>query len=209
MEVSTKVYVDTIADVGSGGESGARAGRRHRRQYEVRVQAEFVYVAADERFFLHGNLYDSNSRRNVTETSRQEDRLEVVDPIDPETLIVLAPADPKAGMASWTGIARAPETEHQGDRFRDLPRSAWTSRTQQPTLRSHTSIAGKTTCVGPWYRSNLADSQHPAKKWRSKAPSAERATKPQQEHSEARASKAGSLQCATQPSEPQLRTRTK
>ena len=72
--------------------------------YEVRVWGEFVYVTADGRFFLHGDLYDSRSRRNLTETSRQEDRLEVVDAIDPETFIVFAPSKPKHTVTVFTDV---------------------------------------------------------------------------------------------------------
>ena len=72
--------------------------------YEVRVRGEFVYVTADGRFFLHGDLYDSRSRRNLTETSRREVRLEVVDAIDSETFIVFAPAKPKHMVTVFTDV---------------------------------------------------------------------------------------------------------
>ena len=105
------------------------------------MQGEFVYVTADGRFFLHGDLYDSSSRRNLTEISRQEDRLEVMDPIDPETLIVFAPADPKAGTASWTGIARALSPTSTTQRFRARNSLIYSSRVQK---------VGTTRCRKGW-----------------------------------------------------------
>ena len=72
--------------------------------YEVRVRGEFVYVTADGRFFLHGDLYESRGRRNLTETSRREDRLEVVDAIEPDTFIVFAPERPKHTVTVFTDV---------------------------------------------------------------------------------------------------------
>ena len=72
--------------------------------YEVRVRGEFVYVTADGRFFLHGDLYESRGRRNLTESSRREDRLEVVDAIEPDTFIVFAPSKPKHTVTVFTDV---------------------------------------------------------------------------------------------------------
>ena len=58
--------------------------------YEVRLRGEFVYVTAGGRFFAHGDFQDARDRRNLTGLSRREDRLEVVDAIDPEPFIVFA-----------------------------------------------------------------------------------------------------------------------
>ena len=59
--------------------------------YEVRLDGTFLYVTAGGRFFVHGDFYDARSQRNLTELSRRESRLEVVDAIDPDTYIVFAP----------------------------------------------------------------------------------------------------------------------
>ena len=72
--------------------------------YEVRVRGEFVYVTADGQFFFHGDLYESRGRRNLTESSRKEHRLEVVDAIDPETFIVFAPGEPKHTITVFTDV---------------------------------------------------------------------------------------------------------
>ena len=72
--------------------------------YEVRVQGEFVYVTADGRYFVHGDLYDSKSRRNLTEVSGREDRLEVVDAIDPDTFIVFSPRKAKHEVTVFTDV---------------------------------------------------------------------------------------------------------
>ena len=72
--------------------------------YEVRVRGEFVYVTADGRFFIHGDLYDSRSRRNLTELSRRDGRLEVLDAIDPDSFIVFDSEEPKHTLTVFTDV---------------------------------------------------------------------------------------------------------
>ena len=71
---------------------------------EVRLDGTFLYVTADGRFFVHGDLYDARSQRNLTELSRRESRPEVVDAIDPDTYIVFAPRMAKHTVTVFTDV---------------------------------------------------------------------------------------------------------
>ena len=59
--------------------------------YEARVNGGFLYVTADGRFFVYGDLYDAGAKRNLTELSRREDRRELITALEPDSLIVFAP----------------------------------------------------------------------------------------------------------------------
>ena len=72
--------------------------------YVVRVRGQFLYVTADGRFFIHGDLYDSRSRRNLTELSRRDDRLEVVDAIAPDSFIVFDTEEPRHTLTVFTDV---------------------------------------------------------------------------------------------------------
>ena len=60
--------------------------------YEVRARGEIFYVSADGRHLFHGNLYAIDGARNLTEDARREVRVEVLDAMDEDELIVFAPA---------------------------------------------------------------------------------------------------------------------
>ena len=60
--------------------------------YEVRTRGEILYVSADGRHLFHGNLYLVDEGRNLTEDARREVRVEVLDAMDEDELIVFAPA---------------------------------------------------------------------------------------------------------------------
>ena len=81
----------TVRDLVGAVEPGSVRATASPGLYEVRLDGTFLYVTADGRFFVHGDLYDARSQRNLTELSRRESRLEVVDAIDPDTYIVFAP----------------------------------------------------------------------------------------------------------------------
>ena len=60
--------------------------------FEVSAAGEILYVSADGRFLFHGNLYDVERRRNLTEDTRRVARQAVLDELDEDSLIVFAPA---------------------------------------------------------------------------------------------------------------------
>ena len=61
--------------------------------YEVRARGEILYVSADGRFLFHGDLYAvERPVRNLTEDARREVRVDVLDGMDEDALIVFAAA---------------------------------------------------------------------------------------------------------------------
>jgi thiol:disulfide interchange protein DsbC len=60
--------------------------------YEIRSGAEVGYVSTDGRFYVDGDVFDMNSRQNMTEPRRQEGRLELLARIDDADAIVFSPA---------------------------------------------------------------------------------------------------------------------
>ena len=72
--------------------------------YEVRLEGQFLYVTADGRHFVFGDLYESRSRTNLTEHSRRESRLDIVGAIDPDTFIVFAPQEIKHTVTVFTDV---------------------------------------------------------------------------------------------------------
>ena len=62
--------------------------------YEVIVgKADIIYMSADGRYVLKGDLLDLNDRRNLTEDHRKEARLNALKSISPDTMIEFAPPD--------------------------------------------------------------------------------------------------------------------
>ena len=101
--VSTPVRTFVQAFVGDAGQSAVRATAVPN-LYEVRLGDQFIYVAADGRFFLHGDLYETRGQRNLTESSRRGLRREIVRGIDPTTLIVFEPSEPKHTVTVFTDV---------------------------------------------------------------------------------------------------------
>ena len=101
--IPTPVRTFVQAFGGDAGEGGVRATAVPD-LYEVRLGDQFVYVTADAKFFLHGDLYETRGQRNLTESSRREVRREVVDAIDPQTYIVFEPSEPKHTVTVFTDV---------------------------------------------------------------------------------------------------------
>ena len=72
--------------------------------YEVRADGEILYLSADGRFLLHGNLYDVVKRSNLTEEARREVRRDVVTRMDEDSLIVFSPAKVKHRLTVFTDV---------------------------------------------------------------------------------------------------------
>ena len=72
--------------------------------YEAVFGPQVIYVSRDGRYILEGDLYDLQQRVNLTETKRQEGRVKVVDAIDPKTMIVFAPENPKFTITAFTDV---------------------------------------------------------------------------------------------------------
>lgn len=59
--------------------------------YEVVYGAQIMYVSADGRYLVQGDLYDLSKRANLTENTRNGQRLKMVKEIDSSTLIIFKP----------------------------------------------------------------------------------------------------------------------
>lgn len=60
--------------------------------YEVVLGADTAYVSADGRYLFSGDLYEIDTRTNVTELSRTQARREVLAKLDERDMIVFEPA---------------------------------------------------------------------------------------------------------------------
>jgi thiol:disulfide interchange protein DsbC len=59
--------------------------------YEVSSGAEVGYVSADGRFYIDGDVFDMESKQNLTEDRRKKGRLALMAGIDDEDAIIFAP----------------------------------------------------------------------------------------------------------------------
>ena len=101
--IPTPVRTFVQAFVGEAGQGAVRATAVPD-LYEVRLGDQFIYVTGDAKFFLHGDLYETRGQRNLTESSRREVRLDIVDAIDPQTYIVFEPSQPKHTVTVFTDV---------------------------------------------------------------------------------------------------------
>jgi thiol:disulfide interchange protein DsbC len=56
--------------------------------YEVRYGTQILYMSADGKYVFQGNLVDTETRTNLTESSRTEARKQVVDALDESTMVI-------------------------------------------------------------------------------------------------------------------------
>ncbi|MGQ0429234.1 MAG: DsbC family protein [Gammaproteobacteria bacterium] len=73
--------------------------------YEIRSGAEVGYVSVDGRFYVDGDVFDMQSRQNLTEVRRQEGRLGLLAGVADGDAIVFAPAGkPRHTVTVFTDI---------------------------------------------------------------------------------------------------------
>jgi thiol:disulfide interchange protein DsbC len=73
--------------------------------YEIRSGAEVGYVSVDGRFYVDGDVFDMQSKRNLTEVRRQEGRLELLAKVGDGDAIIFAPAGrPKHTLTVFTDV---------------------------------------------------------------------------------------------------------
>ncbi|MCA8967274.1 MAG: DsbC family protein, partial [Planctomycetes bacterium] len=72
--------------------------------YEVVVGPHVVYVSADGKYMLRGDVIDLESRDNVTETRRRGARAEAVAKVSEDDMIVFGPKDAKHTVTVFTDI---------------------------------------------------------------------------------------------------------
>jgi thiol:disulfide interchange protein DsbC len=63
--------------------------------YQVAVGANVAYVTTDGRYIIRGDIYDTETSANLTEDTREQARVAMLDSVDPASMIVFKPADGK------------------------------------------------------------------------------------------------------------------
>jgi thiol:disulfide interchange protein DsbC len=72
--------------------------------YEAVYGSQIVYVTADGRYMVEGDIYDINKRVNLTEGKRQGGRAKAVKSIDVDSLIVFKAKETKYVITAFTDI---------------------------------------------------------------------------------------------------------
>lgn len=72
--------------------------------YEVVFGAQVVYVSADGRYVLQGDIMDLNKRENLTEKTRSKQRLKLVENIPEKSMIVFEPKKTKHTVTVFTDV---------------------------------------------------------------------------------------------------------
>jgi thiol:disulfide interchange protein DsbC len=62
--------------------------------YEVSIGGDTAYVSADGKYLIAGDLYEVDSRRNLTEANRMTARTKLLSKLDERDMIVFAPSTP-------------------------------------------------------------------------------------------------------------------
>jgi thiol:disulfide interchange protein DsbC len=72
--------------------------------YEVSVGPQIFYVSADGRYLIEGDMLDIETRQNLTEVQRQAGRLEAINGVGEDRMIVFAPQEPRHTVTVFTDI---------------------------------------------------------------------------------------------------------
>ena len=72
--------------------------------YAVSIGSEVIYVSKDGKFLIRGEIYDLQNSVNVTEEKRVLGRLDVMQSLDEETMIIYEPEETKHTITIFTDI---------------------------------------------------------------------------------------------------------
>lgn len=72
--------------------------------YEVVMGADTAYVSADGKFLIAGDMYEIDSRTNLTEAGRQKTRVETLAKLDEREMIVFKPTTVKHTVTVFTDV---------------------------------------------------------------------------------------------------------
>ncbi|WP_129774937.1 DsbC family protein [Peristeroidobacter soli] len=72
--------------------------------YEVQMGGEVAYVSGDGRFLIAGDMYEIDSRTNLTETGRQKARMSALSRLDEKDMIVFKPQKVKYTITVFTDV---------------------------------------------------------------------------------------------------------
>jgi thiol:disulfide interchange protein DsbC len=72
--------------------------------YEVVMGAETAYVSADGKFLIAGDMYEIDTRTNLTEAGRQKTRVDALAKLDERDMIVFKPETVKHTITVFTDV---------------------------------------------------------------------------------------------------------
>ena len=72
--------------------------------WELARGADIVYITADGRFALAGDLYEIATDTNVSERRRRDVRLELINSVPESQMVVFSPKDPKYTVTVFTDV---------------------------------------------------------------------------------------------------------
>lgn len=72
--------------------------------YEAVYGTDIFYISADGKHMLQGDLYNLDTRTNLTEHKRANGRLKVIDEIDPASMIIFKPAKTRYVVDVFTDL---------------------------------------------------------------------------------------------------------
>ena len=72
--------------------------------YEVVMGADTAYVSADGKFLIAGDMYEIDTRTNVTEAGRQKTRIDALAKLDEREMIVFKPQTVKHTITVFTDV---------------------------------------------------------------------------------------------------------
>jgi thiol:disulfide interchange protein DsbC len=72
--------------------------------YEFMQGADISYLTADGKYFLDGNLYDMNSRENLTEVQRTHARLAMISAVPESQMLIFGPKNPQYTITVFTDV---------------------------------------------------------------------------------------------------------
>lgn len=70
----------------------------------VQVMGEIVYATADGKYLIQGRLVDMETREDLTESAKAEQRQKIIADIDPSKQITFAPDNPRYDLMVFTDI---------------------------------------------------------------------------------------------------------
>jgi thiol:disulfide interchange protein DsbC len=72
--------------------------------YEVRYGAQILYLSADGRYYFRGSLVDLEQQKDLTEATRNNARVALLNKLDEQQMIVFSPQRPKHTVTVFTDI---------------------------------------------------------------------------------------------------------
>lgn len=72
--------------------------------YEIEFDAKIFYTTEDGKYLIMGDLVEVGTRQNITESRRAAHRLQVLDSVGEENMIVMGPAKPRRTLTVFTDV---------------------------------------------------------------------------------------------------------